>query len=441
MRALCALAMAAAVAACAGNDENRPALRGLPEQSGERVSVLTVDTDLEPDESLEDVTILLPRPYVNTAWPQPGGVPSHALYHLDLPPKLDQVWAADMGRGNDRFSRLIGEPVSDGKRLYAIDTRATITAVQEQSGASVWRTQIERPGERQAIGFGGGVAYRDGRLYATTGLGILAALDADSGEILWQFDATVPFRGGPSVAENRVIAVTQDNQIFAVDAQTGEVVWDQFGLAEPAGTLGASSPAIVGDTVIVALSSGELIAFRIENGTPVWQDTLSRTRRLTPLATLNDIDGHPVVDRGRVFALSHSGRMVSIDLRSGERVWEKNIGGVGKPWIGGDFIYLMTVDNQLVAITRSDGRVRWIRQLQRFKNQEKRRGVIRWAGPVLAGDRLVVASSDGYLVTVSPYTGEFLSGQAFDAGTIVPPIVVDKTLYILNNEARLLAYR
>lgn len=159
------------------------------------------------------------------------------------------------------------------------------------------------------------------------------------------------------------------------------------------------------------------------------------------MASLNDIDGHPVVDRGRVFALSHSGRMVSIDLRSGERIWEKNIGGTGKPWIGGDFIFLVTVDNQLVALTRNDGRVAWVTALQRFDNQEKRKGVIRWVGPVLAGDRLIVASSHGFLLTVSPYTGEFLAGESFGSGTVVPPIVVDGGLYVLDNQARLLAYR
>jgi outer membrane protein assembly factor BamB len=156
---------------------------------------------------------------------------------------------------------------------------------------------------------------------------------------------------------------------------------------------------------------------------------------------LNDIDGNPVVDRGRVYAMNHAGRMVSIDIRSGERVWESNIGGIYTPWIAGNYIFIVTSEAQIAALSLRDGRVRWVTELQRFEDPIDRQGLIRWAGPILAGDRLVIVSSHGYLLSVSPYTGEILSGEEISGGSVIPPIVANQTIYILTSRGQLIAYR
>ena len=80
----------------------------------------------------------------------------------------------------------------------------------------------------------------------------------------------------------------------------------------------------------------------------VWSDQLVKAARFTPLAALSDIRGKPVVDRGRVIAISHSGRMAAIDLRTGERIWDRDITGVETPWVSGDFIYVVTTQAELL---------------------------------------------------------------------------------------------
>ena len=243
------------------------------------------------------------------------------------------------------------------------------------------------------------------------------------------------------MADGRVFAVTHDNRMLALNADTGEMIWDQVGIAENAGMLGAASPAYDGSSVVMALSSGELIAMQASNGRILWQDSLTSSRRLTPLATLSDIDGHPVIDRGKLYALSHAGSMVSIDMRSGERSWEDDIAGVNTLWVAGSFGFLTTIDGQLVCMSLSDGRVRWVTQLQRFLNQEKRRDLVKWNGPVLAGNRLLVTSSHGYALSVSPYTGEVLAGVEIPGGSAVEPVVVDDTFLVQTTTGELIAYR
>jgi outer membrane protein assembly factor BamB len=133
--------------------------------------------------------------------------------------------------------------------------------------------------------------------------------------------------------------------------------------------------------------------------------------------------------------------MVSIDLRTGDRVWEQDIGGVHAPWVAGDFIYVLSADNELICLTRADGRVRWSRDLPQWANPDKKKDPIFWSGPVLAGDRLIVISSEGEAFSVSPYTGEPLGTADFPDGVYINPIVADKTLYVLTDEADLVAMR
>ncbi len=411
------------------------------DEGRERISILTSTQTLDADSAISGLPVVLPRPYTNGNWAVEGGNPSHTPQHVALDDQLSMAWRRDIGPGNEKYRRMVTGPVAADGKVFAVDVRGDVTAVSLSDGRTIWKAEIDTPDERSKVGFGGGAAYADGNLYVTSGRGLVVALDASNGRELWRYSGLVPFRGAPTVGGSRVYAVTHDNQMLALDTADGSLVWDQVGIAESAGMLGAASPAYDGSTVVMALSSGELIALRGGNGRVLWQDALSSSRRLTPLATLADIDGAPVIDRGKVYALSHAGSMVAIDMRTGERSWEADVAGVNMPVIAGSFGFLTTIDGQLICVALGDGRIRWVTQLQRFQNQEKRRDLIKWNGPVLAGDRLLVTSSHGYAMSVSPYTGEVLSGIKMPAGASTPPIVVDGTFIVLTDTGELVAYR
>lgn len=411
------------------------------DEGRERISILTSTQTLDADSAIASLQVVLPRPYQNGNWSQEGGNASHTPQHVALDGALSQAWRRSIGGGSEKYRRLVTGPVAADGKVFVVDVEGTVNAVSLSDGRTLWRTEIDNPDERSKVGFGGGVAYGDDRVFVTSGHGFVVALDARSGRELWRFSNIVPFRGAPTFDQNRVYAVTHDNQMIALNADDGTLMWDQVGIAESAGMLGAASPASDGTTVVMALSSGELIALRGGNGRILWQDALSSSRRLTPLATLADIDGAPVIDRGKVYALSHAGSMVAIDMRSGERSWEADVAGVNMPVVAGNFAFLTTIDGQIVCVALGDGRIRWVTQLQRFQNQEKRRDLIKWNGPVLAGDRLLVTSSHGYAMSVSPYTGEVLSGIKLPAGSSTPPIVVDGTFIVLTDAGELVAYR
>lgn len=408
----------------------------------ERIPILSATQIVEADSAIAGISVAVPKPYRNNNWAQAGGNGTHDVQHLELGDNLRQAWRANIGRGNQKYERLISSPVAGNGLVFAVDTEGGVTAVSLSSGNRVWRNDLDGISEeRSDLGYGGGAALFGDTLYVTSGYGFMVALDAATGREKWRYIGEVPFRGAPTASADRVFAVTHDNQILAFNAADGEYLWDQVGIAESAGMLGAASPAYDGTTLVAALSSGELMAMIGTNGRILWQDSLTSSRRLTPLATLTDIDGHPVISDGKVFAVSHAGRMVSIDMRSGERSWEADVAGVSTPWVAGNYGFLTTIDGQVLALALGTGRIRWVSQLQRFQNQEKREGLIKWNGPILAGDRLLVTSSHGYVLSVSPYTGEVLSGVELPGGTSTPPIVVDGKLIVLTDAGELVAYQ
>ncbi len=411
------------------------------DEGRERISILSSAQVLDADTAIGNLPVVLPRPYTNSNWTQSGGNSSHSVQHLTLNDSLSLAWRTSIGVGNQKYERMVASPVSGKGRVFAVDAKGKVTAVSLSSGKVLWERALRNDKEHSNVGFGGGAALYGDTLYVTSGYGFVAALNASTGTEKWRYAGAIPFRGAPTATADRIFAVTHDNQMLALDPRDGTLTWDQVGIAENAGMLGAASPAYDGNTLITALSSGELIAMRGINGRILWQDSLTSSRRLTPLATLTDIDGNPVIDSGKVYAVSHAGRMVAVDMRSGERSWEADVAGVSTPWVAGDFGFVTTVDGQIACIALGDGRVRWVAQLQRFEDQEKRRGLIGWNGPVLAGDRLLVTSSHGFAVSLSPYTGDVLSGITLPAGSRTSPIVVDNTFIVLTDAGELVAYR
>lgn len=410
-----------------------------PPLPGKRIAVLDGGTTLRPDTRGAGLEMVLPAPEPSRDWPQVGGYPSHAMHHVELGGSLRRVWSTGIGSGRDARARLLSPPVVAGGVVYALDSESELSAVSAASGGTLWRIDLTPDDDKGGIG--GGLAYDDGMVFATTGYGEVIAVRADSGQVQWRKRVSAPVRGAPTARAGRVIVISVDNQTHALAADDGRSLWTHQGVAELASMLGGTSPAIDGNTVVVPYTSGEIFALRIENGAVLWSESLAGISRTEAMAVLSDIRGLPVVDRGRVYAAGNSQLMAAIDLRTGRRVWERQIGSHQTPWIAGDFLFVITSDNELIVLEAKSGAIKWVTPLQRWVDEDDREEPVVWSGPVLASDRLIIASSHGWALSVSPYTGEVLGREQMPDGVTIAPVVADNTLYFLTDDASLVAYR
>jgi outer membrane protein assembly factor BamB len=408
---------------------------------GERIAVLTGESDIAVDPDTAALPFALPPAVANEDWAQSGGNPSKSMGHVALGNSLGTAWNVSIGAGSDKKGRLISAPVVAGGKVYTIDTTGTVRAFDARNGGAVWSARFgSDSGDKDSV-YGGGVAVDGGRVYAVNGLGYVAALDAQTGAAAWTVKPGGSMRGAPTVADGAVYVMSQDNHIYSLKAADGASNWSSAAALEIAGVFGSASPAVARGTVVAGFSSGELNAYRYENGRLVWQDALSRTSISTSVASLSDIDADPVIDGGQVFAVGKGGRMVALELNSGQRMWEQNVAGISTPWVAGDWIFVVTDEAKVVAMSRMTGKVRWINQLPRWENPKGKKGLIYYSGPILAGDRLILAGSNGVLVNINPDSGSFQSQTNAGAGISLPPVVAGSTLYILDDRGRLIAYR
>jgi outer membrane protein assembly factor BamB len=407
---------------------------------GKRMPVLSrIESDAKVDPALASVAVVLPTAEANAEWGQPGGNAAKSYGNLALAASPTKAWTASIA-GSKPSERLAAAPVIGGGQLFVFDTSGEVHAFDATTGAAKWTTKLRMEKNNSSV-FGGGVSYADGRVYATTGLGEVAALDATNGSQIWRVKPSGPLRGSPTIANDAIYVMTQDNQIIALNAADGKPLWNETASQATAGVFGVAAPAAAQGTVIAGYSSGELTAYRYENGRQLWSDALARTSIATSVSTLTDIDADPIIDRGRVYALGQGGRMAAYELVTGQRIWELNLAGISTPAIAGEWVFVLTDDSRLLCLARATGKVRWIAQLQQYKNDEKKKGEYYWTGPVLAGDRLWVANTRGEVFTVNAADGTMAPFTKLGNPVSLAPVVANNTLYILDDGGKITAFR
>ena len=408
---------------------------------GERIAILANEGDVVVDEATAALPMSLPVAVANADWAQSGGSATKSGGHVELGQALAPAFAVKAGSGNTVTRRIAASPIVANGRVYTMDSLGAVRAFDAASGARIWESQTPNERGNEHSLYGGGIAFANGRIFATNGLGFVAAMDEQTGGILWQVRPGGPLRGAPTVFDDTIYVMSQDNQIFSLKQSDGATNWSQAAALEIAGVFGTGSPAVGSGTVVAGFSSGELNAYRYENGRQVWQDALQRTSIRTSVSSLSDIDASPVIDGGQVFAIGQGGRMVALELTTGQRQWEINVSGISTPWLAGEWLFVVTSDAKLVCVNRLSGKVRWINQLPAFAHPKKKRGQIDYRGPILAGNRLIVVGSNGVVVNIDPATGSFQSQTRVKAGVSQAPVVANSMLYLYDDDGNLYAYR
>ncbi len=434
------LRMGAALVICgvllAGCGDSMPRLQDLNPfaekevpLAGKRIAVIQQE-NITSNATAANRPILLPQPYANDSWSQPGGIPTNAPGHLALSGSLKSAWSVSVGTGSSFYGKLSASPIVYDGKVFTLDAAGTVTAVSVSGGNVAWRASTTPANEKDQEGFGGGLAADDGRVFAATGFGQVVAFDAKGGKKLWEKSVGSPLRASPTAAGGRVFAVTKEGQVFCLSASDGTELWTFQGQSERASILVNTSPAVEGDIVVVPYPTGDVVALRASSGQPVWSESLARTRTASSLGAMSDA-ARPAVAGGVVFAVGHAGRMVATSLKTGERLWSLTVASIQQPWVAGDTVFVVDTGGQVMAVTRNDGKIQWVSRLP---------GGGTWSGPVLAGSRLWLTSSKGQLAGLEASNGRVASTQDLGSPIFIAPVVASGRLYVLTDNARLMAF-
>jgi len=415
--------------------------------SGDRVGLREVGTLAETRGHAANrvAPIALPAQQANAAWTHRGGSARHAIAHPALPGDLTLAFATRIGAGDSRRARITADPVVAGSTIFAMDARSTVSAVSS-GGAVLWQADVRRALENPRDASGGGLAYADGVLYVTTGYGQLIALDAATGGRIWVQDLGASGGSAPTVAGDLVYVSARDSRGWAVERTTGRIRWTLPGVPSPTGFGGGAGPAVSDGVAVFPFSSGEVVGTFAEGGRERWSTPVVGRREGAAIATISEVAGDPVIVGDTVYAGNVSGRLMAISLTGGDTLWTSEDGAANPVWPAGGALFLVNDLAQLLRVDAATGAVVWRQQLpvraeRRGLALRRDRSTFAHYGPVLAGGRLIVASSDGVLREFDPRSGAMIAQTALPGGATTNPAVANGTLYVVSADGQLLAVR
>jgi outer membrane protein assembly factor BamB len=406
---------------------------------GKRENVFADRRGLVVDEGAPKVT--LPPAVRNAAWPQAGGNPAHLMGHLEANDHLVEAWKAEIGDGGGYRKIIMAQPVVLNGTVFTMDSDAVVSAFSLAAGKRLWRVDT-KPKDLDSTNVGGGLGVDGSTLYADNGLSSLVALDVATGKEKWHANLAFPARSAPMIADGRVFVTTIDDRLLAFTAADGRQLWTHQATEPVTSMLGQPAAGYWRGLVVAGFGSGELACLRADSGSVVWTDGLGASEGRASVSDLLSIRGLPVIVNGLVYAISMGGLLVCNDVPTGRRVWERQIAGVDTPYIAGDWMFVISAEQQIGAININDGRIAWITQLPRWDDAVKRKNTLTWYGPLLVSDRLIVTGVSKDALSLSPYTGEILGHiELSEAAAPTVTVVAEETVLIVTNDGRLLALR
>ena len=408
---------------------------------GERLAVLDEKVVLAADYMPGDINIVLPAPSEMYEWAQNGGNASHNPGHLAAKDTLKQQWKAGFGSGTSKRDYLIATPVLADNTVFTLDTSATVSAFSAANGKKLWKRKLKP--QLKDDGYvslkGAGLTYYQETVFATTGFGTVFALDKNNGKVKWEFFAKTPIRIAPQAGGNKIYIQTIDNVLIALDCFTGEEVWRYVATKEETTKVGGAVAAYSGahDVLIAGFSNGELRALKASTGSPLWVDYLVSSQKLNSLDNMNTIKANPVIAGDIVFATGNNNILTALDLKNGQRIWEREIGSSNQPILSGKYLFVLDNTNQLMALQADSGKIIWKTKLN---SQENTSGVV-FGGPLLINRQLMLTASDGYIVFVSPYDGKLIGKVKIDSGSSLSPIAANGQIIVTTDDANIIAYQ
>ncbi len=277
----------------------------------------------------------------------------------------------------------------------------------------------------------------DGRMYVTTTWSRIVALDAATGDVLWQFDPEVPgetardaccdvVNRGVALWNDKVYVATLDGRLIALDASDGRVIWTVETVEQGRPYTITGAPRVVKGRVIIGNGGAEMgvrgyfTAYDAETGDEAWR--------------FYTVPGGPDV------APEHPEIALARATWSDDSLWESGLGGTawdsmaydpeldllyvgtgnGSPWNrhlrspgGGDNLFLSSI----LAIDPDDGRLAWYYQTTPGESWDYTATQHMILADLVIDDVsrkvLMQAPKNGFFYVLDRTSGELLSAQNY----------------------------
>ena len=284
-------------------------------------------------------------PRLNTDWPTyMQNYQNHGFSESPAPMNSDTLWSAEV----TGFLHQFPTPVtSEGVVYYPQDDfgeDSLLYALDAITGEILW--QRETGASDDAVTIHGDYLYYS----AST----VFCLNKHTGETIWTSDHGNAAGGTPVVVGNRVYCGKTEYRssiisfINCLDTNTGDILWSDT----VSGTLG-SCMAYQDGLLIVPIKDGLLYAYDGVSGEVLWQNSD---------AVSGYWDSSPVITDGHIFINDFDGYCRAVELLTGLTVWETKVTEAlvtATPALFNGSLYFATEDGPFYSLDCTSGDIRW----------------------------------------------------------------------------------
>ena len=346
------------------------------------------------------------------------------LERIDTKVKLKKQWSTKIGDGQGDGFYKITPTLVDGV-LYVASSDGEVAAISAADGDRLWRVELERP-------LSGGVGYHDRSLYLGGADGSVLQLSANDGVVEWEAAVSGEVLAAPAVSDDWVIVQTYDGKLLGFQPGADEPAWT-FTSDVPVLTLrGTSTPILVGDNAIAGFGDGKVVAVDVNSGNVSWESRIGVPQGSSEIDRIVDIDGAMTQQGIELFVASYQGRVAALDSRTGRKLWQQNVSSVTGTHVGFGNVYVADVDGTLSAFLRTGQGVRW---------QNIELGYRQLSRPTPVSSYVATVDFDGYLHLLSQVDGQIVGRTKIGGDAARADMIADSgRLIIFADNGQLLAY-
>ena len=408
------------------------------ESQNVRFSVLKYDSEISETLTLDSSEINLGAQKEIFYWSKDFQNPQNNIGHIFTTSNFNQKNKIISGR--KKLLNLV-QPVFFEDKLCHLLIDGFVECLNTETNETYITIDIKKEEVKKYEFIRGGLSYFNESIIFVDGYGQAIAINSNSGEIIWQKSLPFPILSAPLIYRGIVYFISADNRLFALDFNTGETLWSFQTIVESKKSIYTASPVAFENIIIAPFSNGELIAFKHDDGRPLWSDIASKVSLVSNF-DIKDISANPVISSGNIYTLSTNGKFLSINLINGTRNWVADISGKNTPIISGNQIYLVSNDSKLICLNKDTGEIYWITQLEKYKKGESFKNLNLWLGPYALNNNLYLISYFGEILKVDPKEGKILDSNNLGIkGIMIEPMILSDQIYIMDIDSNVYKFK
>jgi outer membrane protein assembly factor BamB len=320
--------------------------------------------------------------------------------------KIHVRWHSNVGSSGANPQR----PAVAKDAVYGVSGNGILTRLDRVSGKQVWRVATGVIVSSGGVADGGGIALVGGDK------GDVMAYTEDGG-LRWKSMVSSEVLSISPVVGGIVLVRTGDGRITCLDATDGRRLWI-YERSTPALVVRSHAGVVIDNGVAYAgFAGGKLVAINVKNGEMLWEAVVSQPSGSTELERISDVTSDPLLDGKQVCAIAFQGRVACFDAAQGSPLWSRDISSDKGMTVDGKHFYVTDARGSIIAIDKTSGSTMW-------KNEQLALRDI--TAPAAFGNLVVVGDYEGFLHCLNKDDGRFVARIQLNGGAIrAAPIATD----------------